>query len=224
MIDRLLASIAPHPCFGCAKLGQPLCDNCKYNITSEPFSRCLSCLGPTRHQGICQEHSLPYSRAWVVGERAGILEHLIDAYKFGRAKAVHQTLSELFDLVLPQLPQGVIIVPIPTINTHVRQRGYDHTFLVSKELARKRNLTLEGSLGRRHSAKQLGASRSERLAQAKTAFQVKASIDTNATYLLVDDVYTTGATIRYAAKTLREAGARDVWVAVIGRQVSTGKL
>jgi predicted amidophosphoribosyltransferase len=47
---------------------------------------------------------------------------------------------------------------------------------------------------------------------------VTRNINEDACYLLVDDVVTTGATIKYAAKALKDAGAGDVWVAAIARQ------
>lgn len=149
------------------------------------------------------------------------MEHLIDGYKFSRAKALHLNLADLLDATLPELPRGVIIAPIPTISTHVRQRGYDHTLLIAKELARRKGLALQRPLARQHSAKQLGASRSERIKQARTAFRLEGPIDPREIYLLIDDVYTTGATLQYGAQALRDAGVQDVWVAVLARQVST---
>lgn len=221
MLDKAFAIIAPYPCFGCGKIGKPLCNNCEYDITSEPFYRCIACLGPTGDKRLCAHHVLPYSRTWVVGVRSEVLEQLIDAYKFSRAKALHQTFAGLLDTVLPQLPPDIVVVPVPTIATHVRQRGYDHTLLIAKDLALKKGLKYKKLIERQHSAKQLGASRSERIAQAKTAFYLTGPVSSTTTYLLLDDVYTTGATVRYAAKQLRDGGARDVWVAVVARQVST---
>ncbi|MNH40046.1 DNA utilization protein GntX [compost metagenome] len=65
--------------------------------------------------------------------------------------------------------------------------------------------------------KQRDANRAVRAAQAKRAFKARSSTDSHC-YLLIDDVVTTGATIKYAAKALRDAGAKDVWVAAIARQ------
>jgi len=65
---------------------------------------------------------------------------------------------------------------------------------------------------------QRGAGRRTRTEQAKKAFQCATSLDPKAIYILVDDVITTGATVKYAAKTLLDAGASTVWVASISRQ------
>jgi len=64
----------------------------------------------------------------------------------------------------------------------------------------------------------LGATKRAREIQAAAAFAARGSIDTDQPYLLIDDVYTTGATIRHAAQQLVDAGASAVWVAVICRQ------
>ncbi|RYF28401.1 MAG: hypothetical protein EOO17_04860 [Chloroflexi bacterium] len=62
------------------------------------------------------------------------------------------------------------------------------------------------------------ATKSQRRKQASRAFTCKSELSTDTTYLLLDDVVTTGATMEYAAKCLRDAGAGDVWVAAIARQ------
>ena len=65
---------------------------------------------------------------------------------------------------------------------------------------------------------QRGATAAQRRQQARKAFRVEGVIDPDSIYLLVDDVVTTGATIREASKQLREAGAKEVWVAVLARE------
>jgi len=164
---------------------------------------------------------VPYTRAWCVGERTEALQRLIDAYKFERAKACHGTLADLLVSRLPDLPPETVVVPIPTISAHIRQRGYDHTLLIARRLAKKMNLRLDPALSRKTATKQRGASRKERIAQAKEAFALTSPILPNMPYLLIDDVVTTGSTLKYAAQLLKDAGAAEVWVGVIARQVST---
>lgn len=218
MMDKTLSFIAPHLCFGCNKLGNLLCDNCKYDIVNDIFQHCLGCGQlASAATGICGECHLPYSRAWCIGERIGVLGKLIDAYKFERTYAAHKIFAELLAVILPELPENVVIVSIPTVAAHIRQRGYDHTRQIAKVLAKRTGRRLASPLIRATTTKQRDASRAVRIAQAKHAFKVK-TIDANTCYLLVDDVVTTGATVKYAAKTLRDAGAKDVWVAAIARQ------
>lgn len=121
---------------------------------------------------------------------------------------------------LPDLPPDTVVVPIPTITAHVRQRGYDHTLLMARYIAKRRQLQVEPLLRRVDSSVQHRANRQQRLLQARGAFEAtKSSLDASRPYLIIDDVVTTGATVHYAAQALRKAGARHVWVAAVARQV-----
>ena len=156
-----------------------------------------------------------------MGERTEVLLRLNDAYKFERAKACHKPLADLLVTRLPDLPAETIVVPIPTIPSHIRQRGYDHTLLIARRVAKGLNLTLDPVLERKTNALQRGASRRERIAQAKQAFKLASPCLPDRPYLLVDDVVTTSSTLKYAAQLLRDSGASEVWVGVIARQTST---
>lgn len=219
MIDELLQIVAPHHCSGCGKTGTLLCQNCKYDIISDPFSLCIACgIVLTGQSGICGGCRVPYSRAWCVGARQEALEHLIDTYKFANARSAFKSLAELLDTHLPELPDTVRIVPIPTVASHIRQRGYDHMALIATQFARQRGVGVDPVLSRVTNTRQRSASRRERNKQAKAAFVCTTQLDKNTPYLLIDDVVTTGATLKYAAKALRDQGAQTVWVASISRQ------
>jgi len=146
------------------------------------------------------------------------LERLINAYKFGNAKAAYRPLTQLLHERLPELPANTVVVPVPTVSVHIRQRGYDHMALIARRFAAQRHIPMSAILRRATSTKQRDASRSQRIAQAKVAFDCPAQLDSDKIYFLLDDVITTGATIRYAAQKLRDAGASDIWVAAVSRQ------
>lgn len=90
--------------------------------------------------------------------------------------------------------------------------------LIARHFARQRNLPFVATLQRRTNTKQRAASARQRTTNAKEAFAVHKKPDPEKIYLLIDDVVTTGATIKYATKTLLDAGAMTVWVASISRQ------
>jgi ComF family protein len=154
----------------------------------------------------------------MVGERDGVLQRLIGLYKFERAKEAYKQLGELLLAALPDLPTDTVIVPIPTAPARIRERGYDHMLLIAKYVARKRGLKCQQIMGRKTNTKQRQANAKERQKQAEDAFYLKGDINTQIPYLIVDDVMTTGATMRCASQLLKDAGARHVWVAVIARQ------
>lgn len=217
MLEQILDVISPHCCCSCGEIGDILCQYCRYNIMQEYSARCIVCqkLSLTG-AGKCCIRTLPYKKAWYADYRQEAVKRLIDLYKFHRAKRASIVLAQLLDDALPILPDDVVVTPVPTIARHIRVRGYGHAELMSKELARIRGLSYDEALSRRTQTTQLGSSRKERRAQAERAFRCN-SIE-NKIYLLIDDIFTTGATAEFASKCLLDAGAKEVWLAVVARQ------
>jgi ComF family protein len=143
---------------------------------------------------------------------------LINRFKFDRARSAYKPLAHLMAAALPQLPADAIIVPIPTIAPHVRQRGYDQVELIAKELAKLKSCSYRSLLIRRTNTVQRGTARARRQKQAREAFACRQKLNPKSTYLIIDDVSTTGATVNEAAKVLKAAGAAQVWVAVVAVQ------
>lgn len=218
MIFNPIQLILPDYCCSCGEIGGTICANCKFDIISDYASICSTCRGPQMYDGECHSCALPYSHAWYVGERRGALDNLVSASKFGSSRAGCDMQAELIDDILPKLPDNTVVVPVPTIARHIRERGYGHAERIARTLARRRGVVASELIGRRVQYVQHGATRSERKRQAADSYAVKSKIDSGATYLLVDDVFTTGFTVQYVAQALRDAGASDVWVAVTSRQ------
>jgi ComF family protein len=217
MIDELLAFIAPHLCSGCQKLGPSLCDNCKNDIIAKSVSECIVCRQPAV-RGVCLDHNLRYQQAWVVGIRQGVLQRLINEFKFHYKRAHALYLADLLYKRLPRLPDATVFVPIPTSPAHIRTRGYDHIDLISRRLSLLSGLTVLKALERQNTDTQHTANRSRRLIQAQSAFRVTQQLDPKLLYVIIDDVITTGSTIEQASRLLYEAGARWIVVVALARQ------
>lgn len=217
MLEQVLQIIAPHYCCECGSVGAVLCDNCKYNIIDEPFSNCVLCLRPAIIDGICNTCEPTYTRAWVVSERRDVIRNCINLLKFERKKSAAHVLAELLDSVTPALPNNTIVTNVPTTSKHIRQRGYDHARLIAQKFAQTRKLQYQTVLKRVSSTVQTGSSKVQRVENAKSAFSAT-QVRPDATYVLIDDVFTTGATLEYASHVIMNAGAKEVWVAVLARQ------
>jgi len=217
MIERILRILAPHPCSGCGKLGTILCLDCKYNITHEPFVGCILC-GKPENNGICTSHNSPIERAFTVSSRTGALEDAINRLKFHNTKAAAASLAELFHESLPSLPADIQLVPIPTVRSHIRQRGYDHVELIVSQFAALRHLPIARPLLRKTRTTQHTVGKDARRSQSAEAFGLNEDDSLLGTrVLLVDDIVTTGSTLVAAAQLLKNAGA-TVWVATLAYQ------
>ena len=87
-----------------------------------------------------------------------------------------------------QIPRDAVIVPLPTIGRHIRERGFDHTAHLARHLARLFGCRARRILVRNNNCTQVGASLMERQVQAKTAYALKKDVDRLQSYYLVDDV------------------------------------
>lgn len=214
---NLFDLLAPHSCRGCGLIGNALCGRCKKYILDHHQNLCPSCksLSPTGKCPKCQTSIPP---AYVVGERSGLLGQIVHAYKYESIHSLAAPLAELLIKVTPHFNGDVKIVPLPTISSHIRIRGLDHTFLLAKHFSKHHpNYQVEKLLLRNSNSVQVGSSKSVRKKQASSAYSLnpKHSIDPKSTYLLLDDVWTTGASFLSATKKLREAGAKNIVLLIL---------
>jgi ComF family protein len=222
MFDSIISLIAPHRCVSCGALGALLCPVCTADLVESRRPMCLLCAGDCNERGLCIvcNKRLPVERALLFGERGGTLEALVNEFKFSCKRAAYRPIAGLLASLLPyRLTHEAVFVPLPTIARHVRERGYDHTALVAKQLVRTTGAVYEPVLARIGRSVQRGATKQDRLTQAEYAFQAKRRpLDPRRLYILVDDIVTTGASVRFASSALRQAGARRIWVLALARQ------
>ena len=120
----------------------------------------------------------------------------------------------------------IVLVPLPTIRKHIRERGFDHTLRLCFELEnflQKRlgdfgiSVEYQSLLVRKNKTVQVGKEKKERVRQAEKAYGIREGIkiENKTLYILVDDVTTTGASLAAAKKILQ---ANLVWAAVLMKE------
>lgn len=209
--------LCPHRCRGCGHLGEVLCECCKNDITSEYLNRCPKCLEVINYR--CSKCNLPFFMTFVMGKRSELLGQMAEEYKYYSVRAMADKIAEMVDECLPDMEGEIVIVPLPTIAKHIRERGFDHTFEVAKRIAKRRGWKVMRVIERKNNTVQVGANAKQRKEQAKNAYKVneKVKISENATYILYDDVWTTGSSMLEGEKVLREAGAKNIAALVLAR-------
>jgi len=130
-------------------------------------------------------------------------------------------------LAIEGLPAELVVVPVPLYKKKHKTRGFNQAELLSRgvmaavrRLRPEMQIKLAGALLRRQRAteSQAGLTPHERRENVRGAFFVpRPEAIAGKHVLLVDDIYTTGATARACSKELRRAGAAKVWVATVAR-------
>lgn len=150
-----------------------------------------------------------------LGEWQGALREWLSIYKYGGDIRMADYLAEQLARRARESWPDVPIVPVPPRKKRMRQNGFDPVGTLGRRLA-DRGFSVCRILERRGGGTQKGRSREERLSSGALDYRLKkSSIQLRGTWLLLDDVSTTGATLETCASVLREAGAQTVYGLIV---------
>jgi ComF family protein len=159
----------------------------------------------------------------VVGLRRDGLQRLVGDFKYNSERGSAKVIVRLLDQTLPNKElNDFTVVPITTVAKNVRYRGFDHMKLVGKRLAKVRRLPFAPDLLSRknNSTQHNQAGLAARRRNAAESLSINPRVKVPSKILLLDDIYTTGATVETTAKILRRNGAKEIWLVIVARQLS----
>ncbi len=227
ILDKTIGLIAPNICIGCAREGYVLCPIC-LSSAGNPFPpRCAGCKKLSDNYRTCSscKNWLEIYSVYVSTTYEGLYEQLVHDLKFNVKRQAVEPMAEIMTQVVPNISGDVIICPIPTASSRIRQRGFDHSKLLAKEYRKKLeqkyniNWKVENILGRKSNVRQLGSSRQKRIEQMEQEFYIDTRLDLKRkTILIIDDVTTTSASISAAAKVLKQAGAKRIYATLFAQK------
>ena len=192
-------------------------------------SYALSELAGEPRCGLCRRIPPPFVRAVAYGSYEGGLRELIHLLKFGgvrpAAKVLGRMLAEAVASLEAEFPaESVNLIPVPLHRTKFRQRGFNQAELIARaalksaSFGNRLHLRAAALERTRETVSQIGLTSHQRRANLRGAFRVaQPDAVKGREVLVVDDVYTTGATVSECARVLRRAGASKVWVATVAR-------
>jgi ComF family protein len=179
--------------------------------------------------GMCRRIEPLFARAAAYGSYESGLRELIHLLKFSgvrpAANVLGRMLAEAIARLEPEFPaDGVVVVPVPLHRAKLRQRGFNQAEMIARAAtknnpARDRLRLCPDVIERtRETASQIGLSSHQRRENLRGAFRAaQRELVQGREVLVVDDVFTTGATVSECARVLRRAGATKVWVATVAR-------
>jgi ComF family protein len=214
LIDVLL----PPSCAGCGRYGSLLCDACRASFRSA---------SPAAVTFVQADPAIVVGEALTLAVAAfryeGRLRRALQRLKYGGsarladplAAAALPALHRLLALTGP-LP----LVPIPVHAVRRRERGYNQAALLARSLSRRTGLAAYELLTRElATTKQHQLDRAGRLRNLRGAFAVMRGARPPPAVILVDDILTTSATLETCARTLRAAGAEEVYGFALAREI-----
>ncbi|PKQ20924.1 MAG: ComF family protein [Actinobacteria bacterium HGW-Actinobacteria-6] len=218
----ILAEIlSPVRCAGCGLPGATLCPVCRSTAhLIQPGAGCQRCGAPLIGASCreCVDRSFAFSSAVCAGLLEPPLSRAVTLYKDAAERRYAVLLGALLSAACESWrgwPDAVCAVP-PSERALAR-RGFDHTAALAGHVARELDVPHLRLLVAARRADQRGLGRDERRENMAGAFAVHPAVPVPSRVLVVDDVFTTGATLDGATRALLAAGALEVRVAAVAR-------
>ncbi len=210
-----------------------LCPVCLEQLLPLPTPRCPRCALPYPTEDgsnhlceACLRDPPAFDRVIALGVYDGLLREAVHRFKFENVvnldRPFGRLLAEQIEAELPATRPDLIL-PVPLHVGRLRQRGYNQSLLLARQLGRRWQVPVASRqlVRPRVTPPQQGLSLAVRQKNLRGAFALQTPLS-GETVLLVDDVMTTGATLRECAQTLRQGRAGEIWVAVLGRALRHG--
>lgn len=210
-LNSLLDLLYPRRCAGCGQPGEVWCLTCDRQLIKFSERVCQRCFRALPGSGVyCRACSRELGEPLIASFSAyrGPLKRALLSLKYRPDKALADVMASwLADRWGSSGWQASLIIPVPLAAARMRQRGFNQAALLAHGLASQLGLTcLPEALRRgRNTNSQVGLDHDERWQNVRGAFQANHELIRDQAVLLVDDLYTTGATMKACRQALREA-------------------
>lgn len=218
LLRKLSSLVVPPLCVACREPemgGGVLCAGCEDRLVALAPYACGRCGAPTPAPVVrcreCDGRDLAFGRAWSPFAYEGTARALVLSLK---ARGCLEVAGVMASLVAARAPAALLagtLVPIPAHPDRLRREGFNHSLEIARRLGHLTALCVHDCLRRSGSTRpQHGLERGQRMRNARGCTVRPGAVVATERALLVDDVYTTGATLDAGAAALRAAGVREV--------------
>ena len=229
--ESALEALSPTRCASCERPGSLLCDRCRSQMMRiDPLLACTRCGAPYGNL-LCTEchgEESVLDRCLATAVFDGIPARIIRTYKDAGEQRLADVIAELLlntaceaqrtaaERYAGFLSMADAVTFVPATAAAFQRRGFDHMEYVARAFSAQAGIPLLDALAKHGKSDQRMLGRAGRQEQSRDAYEVVAPV-AGLHLLLLDDVITTGATIRAAAKALKTAGASHVDALALAR-------
>lgn len=220
--DEAISVLFPLYCVGCGREGEWCCEECATLLANQAVLACPVCSQTTVAGRTCEECKKYSSLDGLVAAASyadPAIRGLIKALKFARARETIPFIARASVHgrgVIAAIVRDAFVVAVPLHRARSRMRGYNQAELIAKNLFPDFVYESSALIRVKNTSPQSDLDVEKRRSNPQGAFRATRSFS-GQTILLVDDVYTTGATMEACAKALKDAGAKFVWGFVVAR-------
>lgn len=219
--------IVPPLCVACREpefSGGHVCPECRAMLVPVSDPRCERCgapvVRPASSCGECRGRGLAFDRAWAAFHYGGACREIVAALKLrGHVAAARFMAAE----IAARIPDGLASATLVPVPAHPRRRskeGFNQAGALARALGSRTGQPVRELLVRAGGvAPQVGLERSARLANARGSVRARQVTSSPERAVVVDDVYTTGATLDACAAALRASGVAEVSAVTFARAV-----
>jgi ComF family protein len=164
----------------------------------------------------CSKRSFSFSSNFSLYEYRGSIRQIISHFKFSNHRSLARLVAGLLKSELEKRHSGLPVVPVPGSRRSVRRRGWDPMREVAGALHRSGVCRILDPLRRRSGGPQKGLHYRERLENIRGMIQLRKSSTRHGNLpgrvVLLDDIFTSGATAEECTRVLQQGGVREVHV------------
>lgn len=231
---KILDILFPRYCLGCSREGKYICPECQ-TFLGEASLICPVCNKSSftgeKHSNCFTKYSLDgLTSVW---EYEGIIKQLINEAKYkGINHALSEAAAKAFEAILKDEIRfkpffqflslsDIYINYVPMFEKKEKQRGFNQAHLIAQEIGKIIEKPVLNLLEKtKDTVSQTDLSREERIANVRNSFSLRKPVfSANFSVLLVDDIWTTGATMRECCKILKKSGIEKVWGFTLARTI-----
>ncbi len=213
LVSSIINILFPHYCFSCRKIGPPLCPRCAQNIT---------------YSTEVVEHHAGIDGLYACFSYTGVVKNTIRAGKYFSVRDalavifsyIHQDQLCAFIKMCQKHCPTCVLVPVPIHHRRYAERGFNQSEVIAMQLRLIVHMQVCTNLVIRHRYTSAQAQLHKKARQKNLRDAFTYCGDTQVVpkgVILVDDVWTTGSTIREVARVLKGAGVTYVWAVTLAR-------